>query len=57
MTTTVSPATFRYVHFDADQITAVADRPARCARMTDRDVAIVVDETDAARPHRRAHRR
>jgi hypothetical protein len=45
MTTTVTPATFRFVHFDAEQITAVAEGLLAALGMSDRDVAIVVDET------------
>jgi hypothetical protein len=45
MTTTVTPAIFRFVHFDAEQITAVADGLLAALGMADRDVAIVVDET------------
>ena len=45
MTTTVSPATFRYVHFDAGNIAAVADSLLAALGMSDRDVEIVVDET------------
>lgn len=45
MTTTVSPAIFRYVHFDADRIQSVADGLLVALGMDDCDVSIIVDET------------
>jgi hypothetical protein len=45
MTTTVTPDTFRFVDFDAEQIRSVADGLLAALGMSGRDVTIIVDET------------
>ena len=45
MTTTVTPDTFRFVSFDADEIRRIADSMIDSLGMSGRDVRIEVDET------------